>query len=177
MFSRNDLNLNTSCPITLDEFREGDLLTQIRRCGHLFNQRAIQNWFSRNVRCPVCRYDIRTRVPVDNSGNEDAIINDVSANYATVNNNNNEEYISSDEESDADENSPVGEESRSDREEVENLLSTITNNISNIIQNYVNNSENTTNDNNNIVTTSIYTFEIRGDDQNTTTDEEKTDNP
>lgn len=179
MFSRNNLNLNTSCPITLDEFREGDLLTQIRRCGHLFNQHAIQNWFSRNVRCPVCRYDIRTRIPVDNSGNEDTIINDLSANYNPVNNNNNtEEYISSDGESDSDDNSQIGEQSRSDTEEVENLLSTITNNISNIIQNYVNNNENITNDNNNnIVTTSIYTFEIRGDVPNTTTDEEKTDDP
>jgi hypothetical protein len=33
--------------------------TQIKQCGHTFNQEAITNWFQSNVRCPVCRYDIR----------------------------------------------------------------------------------------------------------------------
>lgn len=52
-------NINTSCPITLEEFQDGDILRQIRHCHHSFFETPIQNWFRSNVRCPVCRYDIR----------------------------------------------------------------------------------------------------------------------
>ena len=50
---------NTSCPITLEEFQDGDDLQRILQCRHTFKKAAIQNWFRRNVRCPVCRCDIR----------------------------------------------------------------------------------------------------------------------
>lgn len=50
---------NTNCPITLEEFQEEEPVTLIEHCGHLFRRDAIQNWFQRNVRCPVCRHDIR----------------------------------------------------------------------------------------------------------------------
>jgi hypothetical protein len=55
---------NTSCPITLEDFQQGDNVRQIRHCGHTFGEHAIQNWFRQNVRCPVCRYDIRDYVAV-----------------------------------------------------------------------------------------------------------------
>jgi len=56
----NDLDLiNHSCPITLEEFQENDNIRRIRSCGHCFNEESIQQWFRRNVRCPVCRLDIR----------------------------------------------------------------------------------------------------------------------
>jgi hypothetical protein len=56
----SELNIhNTNCPITLDEFQEGEPVTRIEHCGHVFRREAIGNWFRRNVRCPVCRYDIR----------------------------------------------------------------------------------------------------------------------
>jgi hypothetical protein len=57
------------CPITLDTFQEGEEVCRIRHCGHVFKHGAIQNWFRRNVRCPVCRYDIREYVPIDLSMN------------------------------------------------------------------------------------------------------------
>ena len=47
------------CPITLEDFVEGDEVTRIRPCGHVFNTQSIRNWFSNRVRCPVCRCDIR----------------------------------------------------------------------------------------------------------------------
>jgi hypothetical protein len=50
---------NTRCPITLEDFQEGEQVCKIRHCGHTFRRDAINNWFQRNVRCPVCRYDIR----------------------------------------------------------------------------------------------------------------------
>jgi hypothetical protein len=54
---------NTTCPITLEEFQEGEILRRINHCGHVFRESAIQNWFRQNVRCPVCRYDIRDYIP------------------------------------------------------------------------------------------------------------------
>jgi hypothetical protein len=51
---------NTQCPITLDEFQENENVCRIRHCGHTFRENALRNWFQQNVRCPVCRYDIRT---------------------------------------------------------------------------------------------------------------------
>jgi len=57
------------CPITMEEFNDGDALCQIRHCGHCFKETAIRFWFQRNVRCPVCRYDIRDYHEVDPSAN------------------------------------------------------------------------------------------------------------
>jgi hypothetical protein len=49
----------TQCPISLEPFQQGDIITRIRHCGHSFYPTPLNNWFQRNVRCPVCRYDIR----------------------------------------------------------------------------------------------------------------------
>ena len=51
---------DNNCPITLDEFSEGEMVCRIKHCGHIFKIQPLQNWFSRNSHCPVCRYDIRT---------------------------------------------------------------------------------------------------------------------
>lgn len=60
-FSIDDIvnNTNTRCPIVLEDFQEGDHVCKIRHCGHTFYKEQIYNWFQVNVRCPVCRYDIR----------------------------------------------------------------------------------------------------------------------
>jgi len=52
-----------TCPITLEPVQEGDEVCRIRHCGHIFKKVAIMGWFERNVRCPVCRYDIRDYRP------------------------------------------------------------------------------------------------------------------
>lgn len=52
--------LNLSCPISLENFNEEDEVCQIIYCGHIFNIDPLNEWFRSNVRCPVCRYDIRT---------------------------------------------------------------------------------------------------------------------
>jgi Ring finger domain len=54
---------HTVCPISLEEFVEGEQVCRITHCGHMFREAAIRNWFRRNVRCPVCRYDIRRGNP------------------------------------------------------------------------------------------------------------------
>ena len=51
--------LNESCPISLERFNPNDTVTQICWCGHIFNSNELTSWFRTNVRCPVCRYDIR----------------------------------------------------------------------------------------------------------------------
>jgi len=58
------------CPITQEEFQDNDSVCQIRHCGHTFKELAIKNWFRQNVRCPVCRYDIRTNNPTDPGNDE-----------------------------------------------------------------------------------------------------------
>jgi hypothetical protein len=51
--------INRSCPITLENFNDNDMVTVIRFCGHIFNTEHLHVWFTTNCRCPVCRYDIR----------------------------------------------------------------------------------------------------------------------
>jgi len=51
--------INDTCPISLERFTADELVTTIRFCGHVFRTNELNNWFLSNVRCPVCRYDIR----------------------------------------------------------------------------------------------------------------------
>lgn len=51
--------LSESCPITLERFNPDDNVRQIHHCGHIFLPQAFNEWFNTNVRCPVCRFDIR----------------------------------------------------------------------------------------------------------------------
>ena len=51
--------INRSCPITLENFNDSDMVTVIRFCGHIFNTEHLHRWFTTTCRCPVCRYDIR----------------------------------------------------------------------------------------------------------------------
>jgi hypothetical protein len=59
LFSEVENPVDTRCPITLDSFAQDTPVTQILYCGHIFNRDSLNSWFHRNVRCPVCRYDIR----------------------------------------------------------------------------------------------------------------------
>jgi len=55
--------INTSCPISMEEFDENDTVTVIRQCGHIFHTEPLTQWFRTNCRCPVCRYDVRDYRP------------------------------------------------------------------------------------------------------------------
>jgi len=59
-YSNIENPLNNSCPISLENFTNNDEVSQIIHCGHIFSREPLQHWFQSNVRCPVCRYDIRT---------------------------------------------------------------------------------------------------------------------
>lgn len=54
-FAPSENLISTICPITLDAFREGDSITKIQTCGHIFKTSAITEWLRRHERCPVCR--------------------------------------------------------------------------------------------------------------------------
>ena len=51
--------INTSCPITQEPFDLSQNIMRIRECGHCFSREGVLEWFDTNVRCPICRYDIR----------------------------------------------------------------------------------------------------------------------
>ena len=112
----NSENINQQCPITLEDFENGDILRQIRHCRHVFHEESIQNWFQSNVRCPVCRYDIRDyREP-----SESINLVDISNSRSPI------ERIQE-----------IGE--TGDQEEYQNLLENITNNFAQNIQTLFNN--------------------------------------
>jgi len=74
-YNSSDLHLNTECPITLERFEDGEEVRQIIFCEHIFKESSLMNWFGRNVRCPLCRYDIRNNsVPPSVSPLSDLVI-------------------------------------------------------------------------------------------------------
>ena len=51
-------NLNSTCPITMTTFKDGDITTRLP-CGHIFNTESIEEWVLHNqAKCPVCRYEL-----------------------------------------------------------------------------------------------------------------------
>ena len=51
-----ELSMNlTQCPITWDNFTEGQPVMRINGCGHVFSCNGLLEWFRRNNRCPICR--------------------------------------------------------------------------------------------------------------------------
>jgi len=51
--------VNTSCPITHDEFVDTDEVIMINQCRHIFKKNALMNWLTRRQTCPCCRSVIR----------------------------------------------------------------------------------------------------------------------
>ena len=82
--------LSQSCPISLDEFQENNMVRQLLHCGHLFHQTQFDEWFQNNVRCPVCRYDIRNYTSTNTNENllptnEDSSNNNTNTNTNSIN--------------------------------------------------------------------------------------------
>lgn len=66
------------CPITHEEFELNEEVCIIKHCNHKFKKEPLYQWFNSNVRCPVCRFDIREyREQQDNDNDND---NDISFN-------------------------------------------------------------------------------------------------
>lgn len=82
---------NTSCPISLTNFSDNDMVSVIRHCGHIFNTDGLNTWFRSHCTCPVCRFDIRD----DNSNSSSVfsgeaqnnnVANPTSTSSTTINN-------------------------------------------------------------------------------------------
>jgi len=61
-------NTTSSCAICQESISSG--ACRIRQCGHVYHRACIVTWFSTSVRCPVCRYDIRTESPVNQTSSD-----------------------------------------------------------------------------------------------------------
>jgi hypothetical protein len=48
----------SNCAICQDSISSDGV--KIRHCGHVYHRSCLLSWFSMNVRCPVCRHDIRS---------------------------------------------------------------------------------------------------------------------
>lgn len=48
-----------TCAICQDALTQAEGGTILRNCSHQFHRGCLTEWFSRSVRCPVCRNDIR----------------------------------------------------------------------------------------------------------------------
>lgn len=51
--------VNSSCPITHEEFILTDEVIMINQCRHIFKKNALLTWLSRRHTCPCCRSNIR----------------------------------------------------------------------------------------------------------------------
>jgi len=68
-------NIDTRCPIGLDDFEEGESIKQIVECGHIFKPDHLLRWFTRHTKCPLCRCDL--------SSNAEQPQQDISLNFTT----------------------------------------------------------------------------------------------
>ena len=57
-YGEQDTEQTQSCPISLDDFQEGEMVCRIRHCGHIFKRENLMRWFSTHTCCPVCRHNI-----------------------------------------------------------------------------------------------------------------------
>ena len=58
---------NRSCPISIVDFNDSDMVTIIRNCGHIFHSTELRTWFRSHCTCPICRFD--NREALNNSSN------------------------------------------------------------------------------------------------------------
>lgn len=50
---------NDVCSICQDSISIGNRIRTLNACNHAFHISCIDTWFTHNVRCPVCRHDVR----------------------------------------------------------------------------------------------------------------------
>jgi hypothetical protein len=49
------------CSICHESFTLGNTIRILNVCHHVYHMNCIDEWFTRNVLCPICRHDIRTQ--------------------------------------------------------------------------------------------------------------------
>ena len=61
-----DKHKDTLCPISLEEFKDGDDLVELP-CKHLFLKDNITTWFENKSSCPVCREKVTSQSQSQNT--------------------------------------------------------------------------------------------------------------
>ncbi len=90
LYSNIENPINNSCPISHHEFTNDSEVIMINHCKHIFLPEQIIHWFQNNVRCPLCRYDIRE----DSNNTEPEIeMNEETSLNSNTNNTNNANNI------------------------------------------------------------------------------------
>ncbi|KAF8103959.1 hypothetical protein N665_0182s0065 [Sinapis alba] len=51
----SDHQTTSSCSICLQDWEEGQVGRKLERCGHTFHMKCIDEWFLRQISCPICR--------------------------------------------------------------------------------------------------------------------------
>lgn len=55
--AEKDNSTKTSCPICLDEYKEGDILRGLY-CSHQFHEICLKEWVKKKRECPLCKTKI-----------------------------------------------------------------------------------------------------------------------
>lgn len=84
--------INSTCPISQTDFSNNDNVIQINNCRHIFSERPLLQWFTRNHCCPMCRYSIiyNTSNPTNDQDNINNIRRNNEANINGTSNISNE---------------------------------------------------------------------------------------
>ncbi|KAK3120502.1 hypothetical protein QOZ80_9AG0688760 [Eleusine coracana subsp. coracana] len=54
------------CAVCLAEFRDGETLRLLPRCGHAFHRGCIDTWLRAHINCPLCRAPVQVDKKADN---------------------------------------------------------------------------------------------------------------
>ena len=78
----------------MERFNNNDIIRKLNNCNHIFHLSCIDQWFSNNTRCPICRDDIRntnnteesdtTNDNLNGNGNENENENENENNYSNT---------------------------------------------------------------------------------------------
>jgi len=56
---------NRVCPISLEDFAEGETILQLRECNHVFKPAELSRWLEHHDCCPLCRRNVHTNTVAD----------------------------------------------------------------------------------------------------------------
>jgi hypothetical protein len=71
----SNTHTETRCPISLEDFADGDILCRTKHCNHLFKRSHLMTWLQTHMTCPSCRHDL---VIIPDPPNSEADNDDVS---------------------------------------------------------------------------------------------------
>ncbi|WOL02765.1 RING-H2 finger protein ATL54-like [Canna indica] len=63
---------DADCAVCLSEFREGEILRLLPKCGHAFHRVCIDTWLRSHVNCPLCRAPIVASISTSNGADPGA---------------------------------------------------------------------------------------------------------